>query len=86
MSGMPGTARAGVRAVPQPFESGHLGGPVVRLAFGDEWSPGELARVLDRDVPDEAALVSARVPAGDAAAAAALEAAGFRCVEELVTL
>lgn len=64
------------------FEAGFFGGPVWRYDFDRVSDP---ARVAAAARAGSVRLVTCRIPAGDPPAAAALEAAGFRQIERLVT-
>jgi GNAT superfamily N-acetyltransferase len=74
----------------QDFESGILGRAVYRLTLPPPPRSSTLAEPLTvlrkRLAREEVGLVACRIEAGDAEAAAALEAAGFRRIECLVTL
>jgi ribosomal protein S18 acetylase RimI-like enzyme len=74
----------------QDFESGILGRPVYRLTLPppprSSTLVGPLAVVRERLTREGVGLIACRIKAGDAEAAAALEAAGFRRIECLVTL
>jgi ribosomal protein S18 acetylase RimI-like enzyme len=65
-----------------PFEAEFFGGPVWRCEFHRDC---DLTQVAVAAVAKRVRLVTCRIPAGDAPAAAALEAAGFRRIERLVT-
>jgi ribosomal protein S18 acetylase RimI-like enzyme len=64
------------------FEAEFFGGPVWRYDFDRASDP---ARVAAAARAGSVRLVTCRIPAGDPPAAAALEAAGFRQIERLVT-
>jgi ribosomal protein S18 acetylase RimI-like enzyme len=64
------------------FEAEFLDGPAWRYAFDRISDPAEVAAAARAK---SVRLVTCRIPASDASAAAALEAAGFRLIERLVT-
>ena len=74
----------------QDFESGILGRPVYRLTLPppprSSTLAGPLAVLRERLTREAVGLVACRIEAGDGEAAAALQAAGFRRIECLVTL
>jgi ribosomal protein S18 acetylase RimI-like enzyme len=64
------------------FEAEFFGGPVWRYAFDPASDPMQVAAAARAD---RVRLVTCRIAADDGSAAAALEAAGFRQIERLVT-
>ncbi len=74
---------------PQPFEAEFLGGPCFRLVTSAEAGAKEIGRAMTglmaRPEIRGAKLITARVPGPDAGTIGALERAGFRRIETLIT-